>query len=59
MRASATNQIQGITREDVVANNMRGAINIAWEKGGPNFQVRFDKSSGQAQEMNEGALRVF
>jgi len=42
----------------VVANNMRAAINIAWEKGGPDFQVRFDKSSGRAQEMKEEALRV-
>jgi len=42
----------------VVANNMRAAINIAWEKGGPDFQVGFDKSSGQAQEIKEGALRV-
>jgi len=42
----------------VVANNMQAAINIAWEKGGPDFQVRFDKVTGQAQEMKEGALRV-
>src|SRR5262249_17137108 len=42
----------------VVANNMRAAINIACEKGGPDFQVRFDKATGQAQEMKEGALRV-
>ena len=42
----------------VVANNMRAAINIAWEKGGPDFQVRFDKSTAQAEQMKEGALRV-
>ena len=42
----------------VVADNMKQAINMAWEKGGPDFQVRFDRSSGQAQEMKEGALRV-
>jgi hypothetical protein len=30
----------------------------AWEHGGPDFQSRFDKSTGQAQEMKEGALRV-
>ena len=42
----------------VVADNRKQAINIAWEHGGPDFQVRFDKSTGQAQEMKEGALRV-
>ena len=42
----------------VVADNMRAAINIAWEKGRPNFQVRFDKSTAQAEQMKEGALRV-
>jgi len=42
----------------VVADNMRAAINIAWEKRGPDFQVRFDKSTAQAEQMKEGALRV-
>ena len=42
----------------VVAANRKQAINTAWEHGGPHFQVRFDKSTGQAQEMKEGALRV-
>ena len=42
----------------VVTDNRKQAINIAWEHGGPDFQVRFDKSSGQAQELKEGALRV-
>jgi hypothetical protein len=42
----------------VVADNMRAAINIAWEHGGADFQSRFDKSTGQAQEMKEGAERV-
>src|SRR5215470_13245450 len=42
----------------VVADNMKSAINMAWEHGGPDFQARFDKFSGQAQEMKEGALRV-
>jgi len=37
---------------------MKSATNIAWEHGGPDFQVRFDKSTGQAQEMKEGVLRV-
>jgi hypothetical protein len=39
-------------------NMMRSAINKAWEHEGPDFQSRFDKSIGQAQEMKEGALRV-
>jgi len=42
----------------VVAANRKQPIDMAWEHGGPDFQVRFDKASGQAQEMKEGALRV-
>jgi hypothetical protein len=42
----------------VLADNMKSAINMAWEHGGADFQSRFDKSTGQAQEMKEGALRV-
>ena len=42
----------------IVADNRKQAINMAWAHGGPDFQVRFDKSTGQAQEMKEGALRV-
>jgi hypothetical protein len=42
----------------VVANDRKEAIKIAFEHGGPEFQARFDKSTGQAQEMKEGALRV-
>jgi hypothetical protein len=42
----------------VVTDNMKSAINKAWEHGGADFQSRFDKSTGQAQEMKEGALRV-
>ena len=42
----------------VLANNMESAINMTWEHGGPDFQARFDKSSGQAQEMKAGVLRV-
>jgi hypothetical protein len=38
--------------------NIRSAIKIAWEHGGSDFQTRFDKSTAQAQEMKEGALRV-
>jgi hypothetical protein len=37
---------------------MRPAINKAWEHGGADFQSRYDKSTVQAQEMKEGALRV-
>jgi hypothetical protein len=39
-------------------DNMRAAIKMAWKHGGTDFQSRFDKSSGQAEEMKEGALRV-
>ncbi len=42
----------------VVADSMKSAIKMAWEHGGADFQSRFDKSTGQAQEMKEGALRV-
>ena len=42
----------------VVADNMKSAIKMAWEHGGADFQSRFDKSTEQAQEMKEGALRV-
>jgi len=31
---------------------------MAWDHGGPDFPARFDKSTAQAQEMKEGALRV-
>jgi hypothetical protein len=30
------------------------SIVLAWEHGGADFQSRFDKSTGQAQEMKEG-----
>jgi len=42
----------------VLADNMRSAISKAWKHGGADFQSLFDKSTGQAQEMKEGALRV-
>lgn len=42
----------------VIADSRKEAINIAWEHGGADFQSRFDKSTAQAQEMKEGALRV-
>ena len=32
----------------VLADNMRAAINEAWEHGGADFQSRFDKSTAQA-----------
>jgi hypothetical protein len=41
-----------------LADNMKSAIKLAWEHGGPDFQARFDKSTRQAQKMKEGALRV-
>jgi len=41
-----------------VAANRKQAINMAWEHGGLDFQARFDKSTGQGQEMKEGALRI-
>jgi hypothetical protein len=42
----------------VLADNMKSAIKMAWEHGGADFQSRFDKSTAQAQEMKEEALRV-
>jgi hypothetical protein len=42
----------------VLADTRKDAIKIDWEHGGPDFQSRFDKSTGQAQEMKAGALRV-
>jgi hypothetical protein len=42
----------------VLADNMRCAINVAWDHGGADFQSRFDKSTAQAIEMKKGALRV-
>jgi hypothetical protein len=42
----------------VLADNMKSAINVAWEHGGADFQSRFDKSTAQAREMKEGARRV-
>jgi hypothetical protein len=37
---------------------MKAAIKMAWERGGADFQLRFDKSTAQAEQMKEGALRV-
>jgi hypothetical protein len=42
----------------VLADNMKSAIETAWEHGGSDFQSRFDKSNAQAQQMKEGVLRV-
>jgi hypothetical protein len=39
----------------VLADTMKSTIKAAWEHGGADFQSRFDKSTGQAQEMKEGA----
>ena len=59
--------------ETFTYSNLRAAVNVslrstlkglltsfflAWVPGGSDFQVRFDKSTGQAHEMKEGALRV-
>src|SRR5215831_19280771 len=33
----------------VVAVNMKSVIKIAWEHGGADFQLRFDKSTAQAE----------
>ena len=38
----------------VLADSTKSAIKTAWEHGGADFQSRFDKSTGQAQEMKEG-----
>jgi len=38
----------------VVDKDRKQAINIAWDHGGLDFQARFDKSTGQTQEMKEG-----
>ena len=49
---------RGPSKFIVLADNMRAAVEMAWEHGMADFQSRFDKSTGQAQEMKEGALRV-
>jgi hypothetical protein len=38
----------------VLADDMRAAINMAWEHGGAEFQSRFDKTTVQAIEMKTG-----
>ena len=42
----------------VLADNMRSAVNMAWEHGGADFQSLFDKSSAQAKGIKEGTPRV-
>jgi hypothetical protein len=42
----------------VVTDSMRKAIDMAWESGGADFQGRFDRATGQAEEMKKGVLRV-
>jgi hypothetical protein len=39
----------------VLADNMKSAINMAWEHGGSEFRLRFDKSIGQADERRGAA----
>jgi hypothetical protein len=41
----------------VLADNMRGAINMAWEHGGADFQSRFDKSTAQGGDEKRGVVR--
>jgi len=43
----------------VLADNMKSAINVAWEHGGADFQSRFGKSTAQAQEMKEEGVTGF
>ena len=38
----------------VLGGNMKSAITMAWEHGGADFQSRFDKSTGQAEQMKGG-----
>jgi hypothetical protein len=42
----------------VLADSMKFAIKIAWEHEGSDFQSRFDKSTAQAEEMKEEAIRI-
>jgi hypothetical protein len=44
--------------DPVLADNRKDGIKIGWEHGGADFRLRFDKSTGQAEQMKEGALRV-
>ena len=36
------------------APHKKSAIKMAWERGGADFRLRFDKSIGQAELMKEG-----
>jgi len=47
---------RGPSKFIALADNMKSAISMAWEHGGADFQSRFDKSTGQAQEMKEGRV---
>jgi len=38
--------------------SLAAVINMAWEHGEPDFQSRFDKSTAQAEQIKNGALRV-
>ena len=33
---------------------MKSAIKMAWEHGGADFRLRFDKSTGQAEQLEKG-----
>jgi hypothetical protein len=33
-------------------------VKMAWDHGGADFQSRFDKTTAQAEQIKEGALRV-
>jgi hypothetical protein len=37
---------------------MQAAITMTWERGGTEFQSRFDESTAQAEQMKEGVLRM-
>jgi hypothetical protein len=37
---------------------MKIAIKMAWEHGGVDFRLLFDKSTGQAEQMKEGAASL-
>jgi hypothetical protein len=53
-----TNDDSRTSKFIVVAASKKSAIKMAWQHGGADFRLRFDKSIGQAELMKEGALRV-
>jgi len=46
------------SRNLTIQFSLAAVINMAWEHGEPDFQSRFDKSTAQAEQMKNGALRV-